>query len=115
MRTYLSVPYTDKEEAKKYGARWDPEKKLWYSPDDRKELIERWPLKQEAAISELIGEDRNFGGNTLFVDLIPKSCWFTNVRKCVDLSHWDRLRKFVYQRSNYQCECCQAKSAFRRS
>ena len=42
MRIYLSVPYAEKEQVKKYGAKWDPEKKLWYSPDERKELIERW-------------------------------------------------------------------------
>lgn len=110
MRVYLSVPYAEKEEAKKYGARWDPNKKLWYSPDGRKELVDKWSLKQEEAIVELIGEDRNFGGNILFVDLIPQSCWFTNVRKCVDFLDWDRLRKFVYERSNYQCECCQTKA-----
>ncbi|WP_207386052.1 DUF5710 domain-containing protein [Legionella gresilensis] len=110
MRIYLSVPYSEKEEAKQFGARWDPEKRLWYSPDGRKELTERWPFQQEESILELIGEDRYFGGNQLFVDLIPQSCWFTNVRKCVDPSDWDRLRKFVYARAGYQCECCQEKS-----
>jgi hypothetical protein len=29
---YLSVPYSDKDEAKSKGARWDPEKKKWYVP-----------------------------------------------------------------------------------
>lgn len=30
MRTYIQVPYADKEEAKKFGAKWDFNKKLWY-------------------------------------------------------------------------------------
>lgn len=110
MRTYLSIPYAEKEEAKRFGARWDPDKKLWYSPDGRNELIERWPLNEVEPIKTLIGEDRGFGGNTLFVDLVPTSCWFTNVRKCIHFTDWDRLRRFIYERANFQCECCQAKT-----
>jgi hypothetical protein len=30
MRTNLQVPFAEKEEAKKLGARWDPARKLWY-------------------------------------------------------------------------------------
>ena len=56
--------------------------------------------------TELVGEDRNFGGNYLFVDLIPKSCWFTNVRSCICSSDWDKLRHYIYERVNYTCECC---------
>ena len=57
-------------------------------------------------INELVGEDRTFGGNDLFIDLIPKSCWFTNVRTSIKGSSWDKLRKFIYERVNYKCECC---------
>ena len=53
-----------------------------------------------------IGEDRNCGGSELYVDLIPRSCWFTNVRYCVEPSDWDKIRKKVYSRINYTCECC---------
>jgi len=53
-----------------------------------------------------IGEDRTFGGSELYVDLIPKSCWFTNVRYCVRSEDWDKIRKIVYSRVNYKCECC---------
>ncbi len=110
MRVYLSVPYDEKDEAKKYGAKWDPKKKLWYSPGEKKELTDRWPVNNSLPITDLIGEDRLYGGNILFVDLIPKSCWFTNVRKCVHFSDWDRLRIFIYERANNQCECCQSKT-----
>ena len=109
MLAYLSIPYSEKEEAKKHGARWDPKRKLWFAPKGEKELLDRWPLNNSPII-ELIGEDREFGGNILFVDLVPASCWFTNVRKCVHFSDWDRLRYFVYERANNQCECCQAKA-----
>ena len=30
MRTYLSVPFSDKDEARRQGARWDPTMKKWY-------------------------------------------------------------------------------------
>lgn len=55
---------------------------------------------------EFEGEDRNFGGSELYVDLIPNSCWFTNVRFCVEPSDWNKIRKKVYSRINYICECC---------
>jgi hypothetical protein len=29
---YLDVPYSEKDEAKKLGARWDPKAKSWYVP-----------------------------------------------------------------------------------
>lgn len=30
---YLQVPYTEKENAKALGARWDPQEKLWFIPN----------------------------------------------------------------------------------
>lgn len=57
-------------------------------------------------LNEFVGENRNFGGSELYVDLIPSSCWFTNVRYCVKPSDWDKIRKKVYSRINYTCECC---------
>ena len=54
----------------------------------------------------LKGEDRTFGGNKLFIDLIPRSCWFTNVRKFIHNTDWDRVRNHIYNRTNNTCECC---------
>lgn len=33
MRVNLNCPYADKERAKRFGARWDPEAKTWYVID----------------------------------------------------------------------------------
>lgn len=55
---------------------------------------------------ELKGEDREFGGNKLFIDLIPDTCWFKNVRSSIDFLDWGNLRKHIYERVNYTCECC---------
>ncbi len=34
-KTYLNVPFSQKDEAKNLGARWDPEKKKWYVPSGK--------------------------------------------------------------------------------
>lgn len=42
----------------------------------------------------------------LTVELVPQSCWFSNVRDHVSKDIWDRLRKATYKQSNYRCEIC---------
>ena len=32
-KTFLAVPYKEKERAKKFGAKWDKDNKLWYAPE----------------------------------------------------------------------------------
>jgi hypothetical protein len=69
--------------------------------------LERW-IGRPPLPDLLAGEDRSFGGDGLFVDLIPQSCWFTNVRSCVGRRDWDRLRRMVYRRARDRCEICGA-------
>ena len=45
----LAVLFAENEEAKRLGARWDPERRLWYAPASLGEqrvaaLVGRWPL-----------------------------------------------------------------------
>jgi len=43
--TYLYVPYKEKEEAKRAGAKWDKESKSWYAPKGMvEEPLEKWSL-----------------------------------------------------------------------
>jgi hypothetical protein len=63
-------------------------------------------IPENYELTELVGEDRNYGGNDLFIDLIPKNCWFSNVRTSIKYRDWNRLRKYVYKRVDYKCECC---------
>jgi len=56
---------------------------------------------------KLFGEDRNFGSG-LFVDLVPKSAWFSNLRSCVTDSDWQRIRAMVVARAGNKCEICGA-------
>lgn len=105
-RIWLEVPYSEKDAAKAAGARWDPTERAWFAPRPGMAALERWtgraPLPQT-----LPGEDRSFGSG-LFVDLVPSSCWFTNVRSCVERRDWDRLRHMVYRRAGNKCEVCGA-------
>ena len=42
-KTYLCVPYAQKDAAKALGAKWDPAKKLWYAPAGTDiTLFEKW-------------------------------------------------------------------------
>jgi hypothetical protein len=55
----------------------------------------------------LPGEVRTYGDG-LFVDLIPRTCWFTDVRTCVSQQDWERLRRPIFRRAGYACEVCGA-------
>ncbi len=103
-RVYLSVTHSEGDEASELGAKYDSDCKQWYAPNGEPELVSKWPVNNTPVV--LINEDRTFGGNELYVDLIPASCWFTNVRYCVHPRDWDRLRRHVYNRANNCCECC---------
>lgn len=51
MRTNLKVPFAEKDEAKKLGARWDAARKLWYVDGvDDLSPFRRWaPTPHEAS------------------------------------------------------------------
>lgn len=103
-RIWLDVPFQEKDEAKAFGARWDPAAKRWFAPRPGIEGLARWAARED--VPELLpGEDRGFGSG-LFVDLVPSSCWFTNVRSCVSVQDWERLRRMLLRRARYQCEAC---------
>ncbi len=106
-KVWLDVPFGDNDAAKAAGARWDVKAKCWYAPRPGMPELERWapgpPLGELPLV--LPGENREFGQG-LFVDLVPSSCWFTNVRSCVPKPEWDRIRRMVYKRANHECEIC---------
>jgi len=103
-RIWLDVPFAEKDAAKAHGARWDPKAKRWYAPRPGITGLDRWAALPE--IPDLLpGEDRTFGSG-LFVDLVPSSCWFTNVRSCVVQRDWERLRRMITRRAGQGCEVC---------
>lgn len=103
-RQYLDVPFAEKDEAKALGARWDPKARRWYAPRADMSELQRWAPLPEVP-DPLPGEDRSFGAG-LFVDLVPSTCWFTNVRTCVVPRDWERLRRMITRRAGQRCEIC---------
>lgn len=108
-RVFLDVPFDDKDQAKAGGARWDPRAKRWYDPQPGAHGVPRPGLRHWAALPDvpdlLPGEDRAFG-HGLFIDPVPETCWFTNVRSCVAARDWERLRRMVTRRAGHRCEIC---------
>jgi len=48
MPLYLDVPFSDKDEAKALGARWDPDSKQWYAPNkDEYPKFQKWILDSD--------------------------------------------------------------------
>lgn len=105
-RAWLDVPFGDKDAAKALGARWDPSARRWYDPRPVTAELQPWVALPD--VPDLLpGEDRTFGSG-LFVDLIPSTCWFTNVRTCVSPRDWERLRRMISRRAGFVCEACDA-------
>lgn len=51
-KTYLTVPYAQKDEAKALGARWDPANKKWYVPANKDmTLFAKWQTDSNNAES----------------------------------------------------------------
>ena len=45
-KTYLNVPFAQKDAAKALGAKWDPAKKQWYAPANIDiTVFEKWPAQ----------------------------------------------------------------------
>lgn len=105
-RVWLDVPFSQKNVARAAGARWDADVRRWYAPHGLTSALQPWaPLPDLPDL--LPGEDRQFGAG-LFVDLVPRSCWFTNARSCVNEVDWERLRRMVVGRAAHRCEACGA-------
>jgi len=101
---WLDVPFREKDEAKAGGACWNQQARRWYAPRAEMEELKAWAAGPDVP-EQLPGEDRTYG-QCLFVDLVPSSCWFTNVRSCVSPRDWERLRRMVTGRCGQRCEIC---------
>lgn len=63
-------------------------------------------LHLERFQNELPGEDRSYGGNDFYVDLVPRSVWWANLRVMLPPSQWKALSKYVIARAGAACEIC---------
>ncbi len=42
----------------------------------------------------------------LTVELVPSTCWFSNLRSELSKEEWDRLRRPIFERAGRRCEVC---------
>eukprot|EP01132_Coremiostelium_polycephalum_P018336 gene18336-21870_t len=42
----------------------------------------------------------------LTIELVPRSCWYSNVRSNVSEATWSRLKSICFKAANYRCEIC---------
>lgn len=42
----------------------------------------------------------------LTVELVPSSCWFSNVRSAVSSKDWEKLKTLTFRAAKYRCELC---------
>lgn len=101
-RTYLNVPFSQKDEVKCLGALWDVTRKKWYVPDGVSErLFEKW-LEQVQPKAQVIPGTRA----SLYVDLVPSSAWFSNLRSELTQEEWGAVKKKTFRSASYRCQAC---------
>jgi Domain of unknown function (DUF5710) len=66
-RIDLNVPFHEKDEAKALGARWDPQRRLWYVPDN----IDSLPLRKWMPVSQ----SPNVRAASYFLAEAARDCW----------------------------------------
>jgi hypothetical protein len=122
---YLNVPFEQKDIAKSMGARWDPEKKLWFSPNESfKTLIETFGgslssqtavkktkininKKQDSPLINIKNLDLSLG-QTLLVELIPKNnnLEFHSLHRNLSQNNYYQLKTTICKALGYRCQIC---------
>jgi len=42
----------------------------------------------------------------LTIELVPRSCWWSNLRSQLPREQWDIVRRWAYRQANYRCVIC---------
>lgn len=96
----LDVPYEEKDEAKALGARWYKEDRTWGIPNGTDPVpLLRWRPRDPSTL-------RAKPGRYLGPDLVPRTCWFSNVRSHVSKEEWDTVKRAVFSAAKHRCEIC---------
>jgi hypothetical protein len=70
------------------------------------------PTPQREAEVEVGENGELYAPRTLLtVELVPSTCWFSNLRSELSKDEWDRLRRSVYERGGSRCEICRQRGA----
>jgi len=63
-------------------------------------------FQERLAINKIDFDVNSLPSKLLTVELVPSTCWFSNVRENVSRKTWDFLRKSTYKKANHKCEIC---------
>lgn len=100
---FLNVPYAQKDEAKALGARWNANEKKWYVPNS----VDTTPFLRWAEVIQQAEKPSPITKKgALFVDLVPNSVWFSNLRSELTKEEWELVQKATFKAANYLCEIC---------
>ena len=100
----IIVPFDDRAEVEALGAIRSKAPFYYVSVKLDRTLFEKWNRKELPFILE--GENRDFGKNWLYVDLVPSTCWYNNVRTIIDDVDWERIKIMCKKRAGFRCEVC---------
>ncbi len=76
---------------------------------DRADTIGGHALRSATSM-EVGGEGEILSPRTLLtVELVPSTCWFSNLRSELSKDQWDQLRRPIFKRAGNRCEVCGGK------
>lgn len=104
---FLNVPYSEKDEAKALGARWDGERRKWYIPDGAHAApFARWINGNDNSAFQPRAGKTAKPTASLFVDLVPRTAWFSNLRSEITNDEWVLVKKATFEPAGYACQAC---------
>lgn len=102
----LAVPYSEKDEARAMGARWDANQRVWVVPAGKDAgAFSKWfpiPDLQFRADRQRPPRERV----RLYVDMVPQSAWYSNLRSEITAAEWTLLKRKTADAAGSCCEAC---------
>ena len=78
-----------------------------YHQCKQNDLLNHYHKLQEKGIFSLLEfQKQNYKEPKLTIELVPQTCWFSNVRSNVTTTEWNRLKKMTATAARYKCEIC---------
>jgi len=71
------------------------------------ELAEDWWLFcPDCYVVERNAARAGSSGHRLSIELVPSTCWYSNLRNAVSAADWDGIRRAAYAAGGYRCGVC---------